>query len=256
MTRIPLDPAFLGAPVAHRGYHDGLAGRPENSRAAIRAAVAAGYGIEIDLQISGDGVAMVFHDDTLDRMTAGRGPVSAHPAAELSPLALKGGDGGETIPTFREILDIVAGRVALLVEIKDMGGRMGPEGVGPLEEAAARDAAGYAGPLAFMSFNPASVAAMRSFAPDVARGLTATTVADMPALPHASLLAEMGSYESLDASFCSYRADALPTARTAALRERGDPVLCWTIRSAEAEAAARRFSDNVTFEGYAAVSPG
>ena len=63
--RAPLPPAFLTAPLAHRAYHDVAAGRPENSRAAIRAAIAAGYGIEIDLQLSKDGVAMVFQSYAL-----------------------------------------------------------------------------------------------------------------------------------------------------------------------------------------------
>ncbi|MEM9757332.1 MAG: glycerophosphodiester phosphodiesterase family protein, partial [Pseudomonadota bacterium] len=77
---------FLGPPIAHRGLHG--PGVPENSLAAVSAAVAAGYGIELDLQVSADGVAMVFHDATLDRMTAACGPVRSRPAAELAALGL------------------------------------------------------------------------------------------------------------------------------------------------------------------------
>ena len=86
---IPLPADFLRLPIAHRALHDRAAGRPENSRAAIRAAVAAGYGIEIDLQPSADGVAMVFHDDTLQRLTGREGPVSALTAAELQATRLR-----------------------------------------------------------------------------------------------------------------------------------------------------------------------
>ena len=118
-----LPPAFLRLPIAHRALHDRAQGRPENSRAAIRAAIAAGYGIEIDLQASADGVAMVFHDDDLGRLTGATGPVRARTAAELGAIRLTDAEDG--IPTLAEVLEIVAGRVPLLIEIKDQSGEMG-----------------------------------------------------------------------------------------------------------------------------------
>ena len=90
--RAPLHPDFLRLPVAHRAYHDRAAGRPENSRAAIRTAVAAGYAIEIDLQPSADGRAMVFHDYDLRRLTGADGMIRQHSAADLAGLTLLGGD--------------------------------------------------------------------------------------------------------------------------------------------------------------------
>ena len=90
MTRVPLPDSFLRLPITHRALHDRAAGRIENSPQAIKAAVAAGYGIEIDLQLSKDAVAMVFHDETLDRLTAETGPVNARTAAELGRIALRG----------------------------------------------------------------------------------------------------------------------------------------------------------------------
>ena len=83
---------FLSQPVAHRALHDVKDGRPENSRAAIRAAIKAGYAIEIDLQCSSDGCPMVFHDDTLDRLAEASGPVTARSRAELEQIPLKGGE--------------------------------------------------------------------------------------------------------------------------------------------------------------------
>ena len=159
----PLPGAFLGAPIAHRALHDRLKGRPENSRAAIRAAVAAGYGIEIDLQVSADGQALVFHDADLTRLTGRCGPVRGLSARQAGAVALLDGDG-EGIPTLGEVLGIVAGRVALLIEIKDQA-RAGGPGIGPLESAAARALDGYGGPVAVMSFNPDSVAEMARIAP-------------------------------------------------------------------------------------------
>lgn len=248
-----LPEVFLSRPIAHRAYHDRAQGRPENSRAAVRAAVAAGYGIEIDLQPSADGVPMVFHDEWLDRLTAETGPVNARRAAELGQIGLV--HGSEGIPTLAEVLEIVGGRVPLLIEIKDQDGQMG-EGIGPLEEAAARVLAGYDGPVAVMSFNPHSVAAMARLAPGIPRGLTTSAwdAADWaPVAPAVcDRLRDIPDYDRTGACFISHEWADLARPRVAALKAAGAAVLCWTIRSPEEEAQARAVAQNVTFEGYAA----
>jgi len=114
---------LLTKAITHRGLHDVTDGRPENSVEAIDAAIARGYGIEIDLQLSKDGVAMVFHDYHLGRLTGETGPVAQRTADELASIALTGGKAG--IPTFAEVLARVAGVVPLLIEIKDQDGEMG-----------------------------------------------------------------------------------------------------------------------------------
>ncbi len=247
----PLPAAFLETPLAHRALHDVADGRPENSRAAIRAAIAAGYGIEIDLQISADKRALVFHNYDLDRLAEGQEPVRALAAHEAADVVLKGGDG-EGIPDLAEVLEIVAGQVPLLIEIKDQDGQMGPD-VGPLEAAATAALDGYEGPVAVMSFNPHSVAEMARLAPDVPRGLvtSAYDAADWN-LPEEtrSRLKAISDFKTCGAAFISHEAGDLGRARVQELREAGVPVLCWTIRSAEEEGVARVFADNVTFEGY------
>jgi len=253
---IPLPPAFLGAPIAHRAYHDRAAGRPENSRAAIQAAITAGYGIEIDIQPSADGRAMVFHDYDLARLTGETGAVKQRGAEELGRLTLLGGKEG--IPTLAEVLALVAGRVPLLIEIKDQDGAMGP-GVGALEEAVVRDLSRYAGEVALMSFNPHSVAVLSEAMPDRPRGLTTCgyRLENWPLLPKATrtLLRDIPDYGRTGASFISHDARDLDRPRVAELKNEGAAVLCWTIRSPEAEAQARRIARNVTFEGYAAALP-
>jgi len=252
----PLPRAFLGAPIAHRALHDRAQGRPENGLAAIRAAVAAGYGIEIDLQLSADGQAMVFHDYDLKRLTGETGPIRRRTAAELGGIALSGGDG-ETIPTFAEVLALVAGRVPLLVELKDQDGGMGPD-VGRLETAAVTALNGYNGPVALMSFNPHSVAELARLAPGLPRGLTTSAYdpADWPlSAATCDRLREIPDFDRVGASFISHEADDLARPRVQALHQGGVPVLCWTIKSPEAEAEARRLADNVTFEGYASAIP-
>lgn len=256
MTAPSLPPAFLSVPLAHRALHDIAAGRPENSRAAVRAAIEAGYGIEIDVQLSADGEAMVFHDYHLARLTAQSGPVRQRPAQDLAGVTLTGGDEG--IPTLPEILALVAGKVPLLIEIKDQDGALGAN-VGALEQAVGAALVGYPGPVAVMSFNPHAVAAMAWHAPDVARGLVteAFKAGEWPLVPAATRerLAGIPDFDAVGASFVSHDRTDLGAGSVAALKARGVPVLCWTVRSPEEEAAARRIADNITFEGYAAPFP-
>lgn len=248
-----LPAALLGAPIAHRGFHDALQGRPENSRAAIRAAIDAGYAIEIDLQLTADGQAMVFHDYDMRRLTGRPGAIRQISSADANSIALLHGDG-EGIPTLTEILDLVAGRAPLLIELKDQDGGMGPE-IGLLEEAATQALAGYRGPVAVMSFNPYSVAAMARLAPDLPRGLV--TSAYLPhewPLPVATCerLRDIPDFESSASAFISHEVEDLTRPRVAELKARGVPVLCWTVRSAIQASEARSIADNITFEGYAA----
>lgn len=250
-----LHDSFLTQPIAHRGYHDAQAGVVENSRAAINAAINAGYAIELDVQLSADGHAVVFHDYEMSRLTDQSGALRTRTRAELTQIALKGTD--ELIPTLPEILTLVAGRVPLLIETKDQDGAMGPD-VGPLEQSVADALKGYAGPVAVMSFNPHSVVALSTLAPDVPRGFV-TCHFDVE---HWQLLNEatrhhlraIPDYERAGACFVSHRHDDLSNPRIAELKAAGANILCWTIRSVEDEIEARKVAENITFEGYAAVA--
>jgi glycerophosphoryl diester phosphodiesterase len=250
-----LPESFLARPIAHRALHDIRAGRPENSRAALRAAIEHGYGIECDLQLSADGVPMVIHDQHLMRLTGRDGVVAALTAEELGRIPLRYGDEG--IPTLREALALVAGRVPLFIEIKDRTGLMGPTD-GTLEAATAEALRGYEGDAALMSFNPHSVIAMRNLAPDRPRGIITTSYD--PSDPEWGRIPEerrqrlvaIADYEAAGASFISHEASDLARPRVAELKAAGAAVLCWTIRTPEAERAARALADNVTFEGYLA----
>jgi len=254
--RAPLPADFLRLPIAHRAYHDRAAGRPENSRAAVRAAVAAGYGIEIDLQLSRDGVPMVFHDETLERLTPRDGWLRDLTAAELAAIPLTGGDEG--IPTLAEVLELVAGQVPLLIELKDQTLRMA-ETDGRLEAATAAALARYTGPVAVMSFNPHCMAHMARLAPSLPRGITTSAYdpTDWAPLPAdiCDRLRPIPDYDRVEASFISHEAADLNRPRVADLAAKGAAILCWTIRSPAAEAEARRIAQNVTFEHYPAALP-
>ena len=252
MNTPALPRSFVTIPLTHRALHDVAKGLPENSRAAIRAAIAAGYGIEIDVQLSADDAAMVFHDYHLESLTDAQGAIRLFTADVLKTTPLRGGDEG--IPDLPEVLDIVAGQVPLLIELKDQDGDMGPN-VGPLERATAQALKGYQGDVAVMSFNPHSVAMMRELCPDVPRGLTTSAYRreDWP-LSEATCttLRDIPDYERVGASFISHEHDDLDRPRVAELKAAGAVICCWTIRSAAQEAQARQVADNITFEMYLA----
>ncbi len=248
MTRLPS--SFLARPIAHRGLHDRAAGVIENSLPAIRAAREAGYGVEIDLQLSSDGEAMCFHDDELDRLTAEHGRVREWSCEDLRALALKGGDGA-VIPTFAEALE-AAGDAPLLVEIKPQSGGTA---MAALTSRASDLAARHPGPVAFMSFDPAVILWLRDHAPEPPRGLVsmdweqAKDDGDLDAETRAALT-EVRQFEEVGADFVSYRWQDLPRPRLEALKEAGAPLLCWTTTSEAEDRSARLHAGNVTFEGY------
>lgn len=244
---------FVDLPLAHRALHDVSKGRPENSRAAIRAAIEAGYGIEIDVQLSADGAAMVFHDYALDRLTRDSGAVRLRSAAELAEVPLRGGDEG--IPDLSEVLQLVAGQVPLLIELKDQDGGMGDD-LGPLEQATAAALKGYVGPVAVMSFNPNAVAMMRDLLPDVPRGIVTSAYRyDEWPLSKATCdnLRKIPDYDRTGSCFISHEVDDLDRPRVVEIKAQGAMICCWTVRSLEVEQQARQIADNITFEGYIAA---
>lgn len=252
---IPINADFLRLPIAHRALHNRRAGRPENSPGAIRAAVGAGYAIEIDLQLSRDGRAMVFHDERLDRLTLETGWVRDRDAADLGQIVLR--DCADTIPALEQVLAMIAGQVPLLIELKDQTDVMGQTD-GRLEAATAAALAQYRGPVAVMSFNPHAIAQMARLAPEVPRGLTTSAYgADWAPVPPARCdeLREIPDFDRTACSFISHEAADLARPRVAELKAKGAAILCWTIRSQAEEDAARKVAQNVTFENYAAAFP-
>lgn len=246
-----LPPSFLGEPIVHRGLHDVANGVQENSRPSFEAAIKGGYGIELDLQMSSDGEAMVFHDYTLERLTNESGPVQLRTAAELQEITLQ--VGNDPIMVLPDLLELVDGQVPLLIELKDQDGASGPK-VGRLERRVAKILSRYRGDVALMSFNPYSMMVTSEIAPNIPRGLT---TCDFNAefwqmLPRARAieLAEIPDFNRTGSCFISHDHRLLDTPPVKALKARGVPILCWTVRSAEQEIKARRLADNITFEGY------
>ncbi len=229
--------AFIaGQRFAHRGLHGG--GAIENSRAAFRAAIALGHGIECDVQAAQGGEAFVFHDDRLDRLTGKSGPVDERSATTLDLIHLTGTD--EPLSRLTEMLTLVAGRVPILIEIKAKSGR-----IGPLCLSVRRALEGYRGPAAIMSFNPEVPRWFAHHAPRIARGLV---VSEQDKPPLRGRIERRLSLWRARPDFLAYDVRDLPSPFAAAARARGVPVLTWTVRDAAAEATAREHADAPIYE--------
>lgn len=251
-----LDASFL-RPIAHRGWHDASRGVIENTMPAFAAAITAGHGIECDLQPAAGGLPVVFHDETVDRLMSGSASaVAGLTPSDLARLAFKG-DPAARIPTFAAFLDMVAGRVPLLVEIKS---EWDPPDMRFLGEIA-RLASAYSGPLALMSFDPAVMSAVRELAPDVPRGIVSGIYRetgwwegklDGPRRHDLGHLLESGPAAP---DFYAYHVGDLPTPVTRFVREvMRLPLFTWTVRSATDWATARRWADASIFEGAVPAS--
>ena len=229
--------AFLKAqPYAHRGLHGG--GVIENSRAAFRAALALGHGIETDVQGARDGEAMVFHDATLERLTDETGEVAVLTPADLARIRLRGTD--ETIAQLPEILALIGGRVPILIEVKTKGHR-----VPPLCLSVRRALEGYRGDAAVMSFNPLVGAWFSDHAPRIVRGLV---VSEEDKRGTNGWVERWMSMAKAKPDFLAYDVRDLPSKFAAAARARGIPVLTWTVRDADAERRAFAFADEAIYE--------
>jgi glycerophosphoryl diester phosphodiesterase len=233
-------------PVAHRGLHGD--GAVENTASAFAAAIAGGYAIETDLQITADGEAVVHHDAALGRLTEGSGRLAAMTAAELKRVKFKA--TADQIMTFGELLGLVAGRVTLVVELKRLG-----DGDDRLPRRAAQVLAGYAGPAALMSFDPFQVAVVRKAAPEITRGLVAERARGRSGESFGARWQRASAYAANLArarpQFLAYSVADLPALPTLlaryALRR---PVLTWTVRTAADRAKAAKWADQVIFEGW------
>lgn len=232
-------------PVAHRGLHGN--GLIENSLSAAAAALAADYAIEVDLQLSADGEIVVFHDGTLDRLTAEKGEVAARTLAELKSIKFNKSD--DTIPSLADLLQLVNGRVPLFLELKSPW-----NGSVTLVHKVAHALTDYRGPVAVMSFDPDLVAELKRYAPALPRGI----VAERNYLhPHWKFLTParkryLGLLLHLFRTrphFVAYAQFDLPSLAPKIARSLfGIPLLTWTIRLERERQRVAGIADQIIFE--------
>jgi glycerophosphoryl diester phosphodiesterase len=248
-------PAWLTArPIAHRGLHARESGIVENTLSAAHAAIERGFSIECDVQLTSDGEAVVFHDWGLERLTARRGNVAKQSVADLAALAMK--DTTDRVPTLAALLDAIAGRTPLIIEIKshfDDDWR--------LAERVAAIIAGYEGPVAIKSFDPYVMAHLRENGERLGTdrrplGIVAEARYDQGERQRLSQamresLAAFLHYPQTRPDFLSWRVDDLPHATPFLLRTQLDtPVIAWTVRREEQRALAAQWADQIVFEGF------
>jgi glycerophosphoryl diester phosphodiesterase len=243
-------PDWLTArPVAHRGLHDSARGVIENMPAAFQAAIAGNFAIELDVQLTADGEAIVHHDDVLGRLNEGSEKLTKLTVAQLKQVQFK--NTADRMISLGELCELIAGRVPLVIEIKshfDDDRR--------LVTRVAEILRSYSGPAAAMSFDPGQVTALKDLAPNVVRGIVAqrtyddddwtkTTAAqrhEMTALRHAF---------HTQPHFVAFWVNELPApAPWIARNIFGCPLLTWTVRTAEQRQCAQRYADQMIFEGF------
>lgn len=242
-------PGWLVArPIAHRGLHDRASGVVENSAAAARAAVARGFAVECDVQLTRDGDAVVFHDFDLARLTAESGAVRERTVAALAAIPYAVGE--DRIVPLTAFLDLVAARVPLVCEIKSRF-----DGDMRLADRVAAVVRSYTGPVAIKSFDPAVVAHLRRNAP-CPLGMVAEAVYADPEWAvlepgRKRDLAALAHFAETRPDFLSYRVADLPHAAPHLCRTAlGLPVMTWTVRGPAQRQAAARWADQIVFEGF------
>ena len=227
-------------PIAHRGLHNEA--MPENSLGAFENAIAHGYPIELDVRTIGDGSVVVFHDGKLSRMSGLDGYVSTLEPEKLGDIHLFGTE--YTIPTFEKVLEIVNGRVPILIEIKN------EDKVGGLEKSVAEILNAYTGEYAVQSFNPYSLGYFASSMPHVMRGQLSTFFKkeELAGYFRRVFLTKMKLNKSVSKpDFVSYNAEFLPNkyVTRAAL-----PTLAWTVRSSAQADKLAPYCNNIIFEKF------
>ena len=241
---------LVARPIAHRGLHDAALGLIENTAGAVRAAVAGGYGIEVDLQISGDGEAMVYHDAVLGRLTEGEDRIDRLSAIALKRVAFRNSD--ERMMTLGELCELVGGRATMLLEMKSHF-----DGDTRLPARVAAVLAGYGGPVAPMSFDPRQLATLRQKAPRLPRGLVAAKYRphpywdQMPAWLRYGMGALFPAALTARPHFVAYTIDDLPAfAPWFARHALCLPLLTWVVRSESERRRAAGSADQIIFEGF------
>ena len=203
-------------------------------------------GIECDVRRSLDGQAMVFHDAMLERVTGETGAVAQRSTEELGRISLSG--SMDTIPTLRQTLAQIAGRVPVLIEIKSQAGAQGR--ISALCLAVRRVLEGYQGHHAIMSFDPRVVRWFADHSPLTVRGLVVTEEDDK-ALP--GMIRRRLALWHARPDFLAYDIRDLPSRFAAAQRQRGLPVTTWTVKTAEHRERAAEHADAPIAEGAGAA---
>lgn len=236
VSRIKKESWLVTKPIAHRGLWNQII--VENSLSAYENAAKNGFPIEIDLFLSSDEILMSFHDDDLFRMTGKHGKIYNSTYLELRELRLNGTE--EKIPSLEEVLEVVHGRVPILIEIKT---QPNAKVVDVLIELLKN----YKGEIAIQSFNPLYLRRVKKLAPQILRGILASENAPIKSRIKRFIIKHMSFNFLCKPDFISYAYTGLPLPKR---KIKNKVVLAWTITSKELMKSVKPFSDNIIFEEF------
>lgn len=227
-------------PIAHRGLHDKEI--PENSLPAFENAINNGYAIELDVQMIADGTLVVFHDESLSRVTNNDGYLKFLNKSDLEILTLKGSK--EKIPTFEETLKFINGRTPILIEIKNKSK------VGDLEKKVIELLKDYKGEYAVESFNPYVLQYFEKHAPNILRGQLAGYLKKekLPFFQKFALKRMLLNKHISKPNFIVYEAKTLPNRFVRKFKNL--PLIAWTVKSQNEYLKVVKYCDNVIFEDF------
>ncbi len=237
---------LLQRPIAHRGLHQGRS-VPENSLQAFEHAAAKGHPVELDVHLLADGGIAVFHDDDLLRLTGTRGALAAQSRDSLKKLHLY--DTDQTIPRLEEVFEVIAGKIPILIEVKNEGT------VGVLERSLLDKLRGYSGEFAVQSFNPLTIQWFKKHAPEIIRGQLACELQDISMGAYKKLLLRSMYFLTLNSPmFVAYDIHGMPNRFTSRLHSMHIPIIAWTVSSEALFHKAKKYAQNIIFEGIDPVS--
>lgn len=230
--------------VAHRGLFRPGTLAEENTVASAKAAVDSGFALEIDVRMTADDIIVVFHDDSLERMTDGTGSVGMIGYERLTQYMV--GNSGRPVPTLHDVLDAVDSEKPIYVEIKSSH----TVDVQKLCAGVRRSFEGYPGPVAIMSFDPRVVHWFSNYMPHYARGLIIGREFLLGIRKRIALSLWM---RKCTPDFLACDINLLPNTTCESWRKKGKPVLTWTIRDTQMEQIGRQHADRLIFEAPAVV---
>ena len=232
---------IVKSPIAHRGLFGENA--PENSLAAFKLAIKNKLAIELDVSFLADGTPVIFHDEKLARMTGQDGFISNCTLSDIADYRLQGTK--EKIPTLAEVLELVDGKVPLMIEIKNYGK------VGPFEKAVWKELARYRGEYAIISFNPYTLEWFKENAPKVKRGQLSSFFRDdkITGVKRYALKRMLLNKKISEPNFVIYNSQDMPNKY---LKKYYGvmPVLAFTIKNEGEERRLKGFCDNIIFDSY------
>ena len=234
-TRLSPDSWILTRPIAHRGLWSKTL--PENSMSAYKSAIEHNYPIEMDVQMSKDGVLYCFHDDNMKRMTGFDGDIRETDSSKINTLKI----GDENIPTFEEFLSLVNGQVPILIEIKQ-------QKYPGIEQKTLDALKGYTGEFAVQSFDPTIMLRVKKLDKNILRGQLGGKTTALSKLKN-YIVTNLPLNFLVRPDFIHYNHQDLPLKRKIT---NGLPLICYTVKSKEQEEIARKYVKNIVFDEYQA----